>query len=223
MINQIEKKTLDRDALRGTKDLADHSVEKVKMPEVGDTSKSESTIDKENISKSVTDKSGSTAEKKTDLNNASTGNIRKKQRPVSISLIDKSELFKKVIDIALECEEMVKGKKQLSAKNKTLTETCKKLTEEKTSLVLLLKEKDEQISKLKTDIAHRDEAIGILKADKTESAQEYKNAIAAALKTYYLDFCELKEIGTTDDIGLAVIDVFDGVLKVLQKSGIVAR
>ena len=153
---------------------------------------------------------------------------KKEKRPTSISLTDKSELFGKIIEIALACETLVTDKKKINERNAILTERCKRLTEEKSALIQQLKEMEtrykaklDEISELKSDVARRDEAIGIIKADKTESAQEYKNALAASLKTLYTDFVEIKEIGTSDDVGLAVIEIFDGVLKVLEKNGII--
>ena len=153
---------------------------------------------------------------------------KKNRRPTTIYLTGKSELFKKIIDIALACEAQISEKKKLKEKNDLLMETCERLTEEKKSLDQQLKESEisykaklDEISELQTDVARRDEAIGIIKADKTESAQEYKNALAASLRPFYTDFVELKEMGTSDDVGLAVIEVFDGVLKVLEKNGIV--
>lgn len=152
---------------------------------------------------------------------------KKDKLPATITLKDKSELFKRIIDIALSCEALTTAKKKLKEKNALLEEKCRKLAEENNYYIQQLKEaeisykaKQAEISELKIDVAHRDEAIDIIKADKTESAQEYKNALSASLKPLYADFEELKEMGTSDDVGLAVIEVFEGVLKVLEKNGI---
>ena len=167
------------------------------------------------------------SEKKETPGNIDKKNRKKSKRPTSVSLSDKSELFTEIIDIAFACERLEKDKRKLIEKNAVLKETREKLTEENGLLNERLKEvttlyhaKLDEINELKTDIAQRNEVIDIVKADKSESAQEYKNALAAALKTYYTDFVELKEMGTSDDVGLAVIETFDEVIKVLEKNGI---
>lgn len=167
------------------------------------------------------------SEKKETPGNSDKKNRKKSKRPTSVFLSDKSELFTEIIDIAFACERLEKDKRKLIEKNAVLKETREKLTEENGLLNEKLKEvatlyqaKLDEINELKTDIAQRNEVIDIVKADKSESAQEYKNALAAALKTYYTDFVELKEMGTSDDVGLAVIETFDEVIKVLEKNGI---
>ena len=155
------------------------------------------------------------------------GSRKKVKRTSSILLEGKSELFKEIIDIALSCEKLETEAHQLKIMNDALKKNCEQLTKENAALMQRMEEKEalfeekiHEINELKMDIAQRNEVIDIVRTDKDESAQEYKNAIAAALKIYYTDFIELKEEGTTDDIGLAVIDTFENVIKVLNKNGI---
>lgn len=152
---------------------------------------------------------------------------KKIRRPSVIELKDKSDLFKQVIDVALTCEKITDDNKRLRTRNKELTEEKKKLQDEMTALGELLregqkvcKEKEAEILKLQQDVAHRDEVVDIIKADKSESAQEFKNALAAALRTFYVDYCELKEVSTLDEVGLAFVDTLDGIFKTLSKNGI---
>lgn len=178
--------------------------------------------------KAATDQQPSNPEKTDSTKTKADSTEAKEKRPNMISLKDKSELFKKIIDIAIACEALISDKKRLKEKNANLAKTCRSLIEDKNILIQQLKESEtrykaklDEISELKADVASRDEAIGIIKADKTESAQEYKNALAASLRSLYTDFTELKAMGTSDDVGLAVIEIFEGVLKVLEKNGII--
>lgn len=154
-------------------------------------------------------------------------NEKKDKRPSKIDLKDKSETFKKIIDIAILCEKVEEDRKKLKEKNKVLLETSKGLQEEKESLEgnlaaieLLCKKKQEEIDGLKAEVAHRNEVIDIVKADRTESAQEFKNALAASLKNVYVDFEELKSMEMSDDVGYAVVETLDSVFKILEKNGI---
>lgn len=152
---------------------------------------------------------------------------KKEKRPSRIDLKDKSELFKKIINIAISCEKVEEERKKLKEKNKVLLETNKGLQEDKESLEanlaateLLCKKKQEEIDGLKAEVAHRNEVIDIVKADRTESAQEFKNALAASLKNVYVDFEELKSMDMSDDVGYAVVETIDSVFKILEKNGI---
>lgn len=152
---------------------------------------------------------------------------KKEKRPTRIDLKEKSEIFKKIIDIAISYEKVEDDRKKLKEKNKTLLKLNKGLQEDKESLEenlvateLLCKEKQEEINGLKAEVAHRNEVIDIVKADRTESAQEFKNALAASLKNSYVDFEELKSMGMSDDVGYAIVETLDNVFKVLEKNGI---
>lgn len=152
---------------------------------------------------------------------------KKDKRPSIIELKDKSEMFKKIIDIAFVYEKVEEERKKLKEKNKALTEANIGLQEEKenltenlTALELLCKKKQEEIDQLQAEIVHRNEVIDIVKADKTESAQEFKNALAAALKNSFIDFDELKAMEMSDDVGEAVVETLDNVFKILEKNGI---
>lgn len=159
----------------------------------------------------------------------------------TISLIDRSDLFKQIIDIALACEKLETENKKLEAskkrssverkklkeENSQLSELCGKLKEEKKIFIQRLEEAEtihrselEKIKQLQADIAQRDEVIGIIKADKSESAQEYKNSLAASLKASYTDYVELRELGSQDDIALALTDTLENVFKTLEGRGI---
>lgn len=140
---------------------------------------------------------------------------------------DKSEQFKKIIDIALAYEKLDGEKNKLKEKNKVLCEANNELKEVNESLKgnleateLLCKKKQEEIDELKSDVVHRNEVIDIVKADKSESEQEFKNALAASLKTYLQDYKELKALDMSDDVGYAIIETLEGVFKVLDKNGI---
>lgn len=49
---------------------------------------------------------------------------------------------------------------------------------------------------------------------------EYKNALASSLKAFYTDYVELRELGTQDDIALALIDTFENVFRILESNGV---
>ncbi len=84
-------------------------------------------------------------------------------------------------------------------------------------------EKQSEIDKLKADVEHRNEVIDIVKADKTESSQEFKNALGASLKAFHTDFVELKGMEMSNDVGYAISDTLENVFKVLEKNGIVIK
>lgn len=165
-----------------------------------------------------------------------------------VSLEGRSQLFIEIIKIAESYDKLEKqidtlklkvknleernkelNKKQnnLASENSGLNSEIKRLSEDKRMLSQQLNEleidyktKLEEISQLQTDVANRNEAIDIVKANKNESEVEYKNALAAELKAFYVDFTELKEMGTTDEIANALIDTFEEVIKVLRKNDI---
>ena len=152
---------------------------------------------------------------------------KKDKRPSRIDLKDKSEQFKKIIDVALAYEKMEGEKNKLKEKSKALGDTNRELKEENESLKgnleateLLCKKKQQEINELKFDVAHRNEVIDIVKADKSESEQEFKNALAASLKTYMQDYMQLKALPMSDDVGYAIIETLESVFKVLDKNGI---
>ena len=189
--------------------------------------------EKEKKNDSVTEKTVSIqSDKKADA---------KDDEATTISLKDRSELFNRILDIALTCEKLESDNKKLESSKKRLTaerkklkeenselnDLCGKLKEERTALIQQLKEwetryqsKLEKIDQLQAEIAQRNEVITIVKADKDESAMEYKNALAASIKTSYTDFVELKGLGTKDDIALALIDTLENVFKTLDSNGI---
>ena len=159
----------------------------------------------------------------------------------TITLEDKSDLFKKIIDIALTCEKLESDnkklelnrkkqnteRKKLKEKNAELNELNEKLKEENKVLIQRLKEGEtlyqsslEKINQLQIELAQRNEVITIVKADKDESAMEYKNALASSLKAFYTDYVELRELGTQDDIALALIDTFENVFRILESNGV---
>ncbi len=146
---------------------------------------------------------------------------KEKKQLTSVSLKDRSEEFMTIIEAALKFEKISRERNNLKSKNKELSDDCKNL-----SKCLAEKEKEnekqaEEISHLKTDVEHRNEVIDIVKADKSEAAQEYKNALAASLKTYYEDYLELKEMEMSADVGEAMSVTLEGVFGLLEKNGIV--
>ena len=64
------------------------------------------------------------------------------------------------------------------------------------------------------------DSINIVKADKDESSQEFKNALAASLRICLQDFKELKDLEMSDAVGYAAIDTLENVFKILGKNGI---
>lgn len=145
---------------------------------------------------------------------------KKEKRPATISLKEKSEVFKRIVDIALEYEKADEERKSLRNKVKTLSEQGEILVEELNELKKQYEEKSSETEKLRVDVEHREEAIDIVKADKSRSELEYKVSLGMSLKQYYKDFLELKEIEMSDDVGYAVIDTMEAVFKVLNKNGI---
>lgn len=214
-------------------DVNEEKIEQIKPNQKKDLDNSAKEEIKE--TQNPTSKPGDAAEKEDDtLNNevkpvkGSTKEKEKKEkRPSRIDLKDKSEQFKKIIDIAIAYEKVEEEKKKLKEKNKTLTDLNKELQEDKESLKgnlaaieLLCKKKQEEIDGLKSEVAQRNEVIGIVKADKTESAQEFKNALAASLRSFYVDFEELKSMDMSEDVGYAIVETLDNVFKALDKNGI---
>ena len=152
---------------------------------------------------------------------------KKERRPALIELKDKSDAFKKIIDIALAYERLENERKKLKATIKIQGDKNAELEEERESLKrnletteLLCKKKQLDIERLQADIEHRNEVINIVKADKDESSQEFKNALAASLRICMQDFKELKELEMSDDVGYAAIDTLENVFKILGKNGI---
>ena len=78
-------------------------------------------------------------------------------------------------------------------------------------------------AKLKADVEHRNEVINIVKADKTESSQEFKNALGASLKTFFTDFTELKAMPMSEDVGYGMSETLDNVFRILEKNGITIK
>ena len=165
-----------------------------------------------------------------------------KEKNTTISLKDRSEEFITIIESALKYEEIFRERNSLKSKNKKLFEDCKKLSGDckklsgdykklsedykKLSKCLAEKEKEnkkqaDEITRLKTDVEHRNEVIDIVKADKSESSQEYKNALAASLRTYHGDYMELKKMEMSADVGEAMSVTLEGVFAMLEKNGIV--
>ena len=152
---------------------------------------------------------------------------KKERRPVLIELKDKSDTFKKIIDIALAYERLENERKKLKATIKIQGDKNAELEEERDCLKrnleateLLCQKKQLDIERLQADIEHRNEVINIVKADKDESSQEFKNALAASLRICMQDFKELKELEMSDDVGYAAIDTLENVFKILGKNGI---
>jgi len=199
-----------------------------KKPEGNSTASEETAIEKEADVKPVAKiKDESRMEQSS---SEKTPEDKKEKRPTSISLKDKSEQFKKIIDIALAFEKVEEEKKRLKKKNTELAEENAKAEEDKKQLQIVLEstkqaceEKQGEIDKLKADVEHRNEVIDIVKADKTESSQEFKNALGASLKTFHTDFVELKGMEMSNDVGYAISDTLENVFKVLEKNGIVIK
>lgn len=152
---------------------------------------------------------------------------KKERRPVLIELKDKSDAFKKIIDIALAYERLENERKKLKATIKIQGDENAELKEERDSLKrnleaieLLCQKKQSDIDKLQADIEHRNEVIKIVEADKVKSFQEFKNALAAALRMFKQDFEELKELDMSNEVGDALLETLERVFKVLDKNGI---
>lgn len=201
--NEQEKKPVDNGTVTTDKDA---NAEKGQEIETG---KPVARI-KEDVKQDIAS-SDATAEEKQD------------KRPASISLKDKSEQFKKIIDVALAFEKVEIERNRLKRKNKELTEEKAELKREIEEVTVKFAEKQEEIDKLKADVEHRNEVINIVKADKTESAQEFKNALGASLKSFHTDFEELKAMEMSNDVGLAIVDTLENVFKVLEKNGITIK
>lgn len=152
---------------------------------------------------------------------------KKEKRPSFIEIKDKSDVFKKIIDIALAYEKLENEQKELKKRIKLQSDEIAELKEERDSFKrnleateLLCQKKQLDIDNLRADIEHRNEVIDIVKADKVESSQEFKNALAASLRTFMQDFNELKGLDMNDDVGYAVIETLENVFKTLDKNGI---
>lgn len=159
--------------------------------------------------------------KKIEMNDKVLKEDEEKKHPGSISLKDRSEDFIAIIEAALNFERISRERNNLKSRNRELSKECKDLSKR---LVEKEKENDkqaEEISRLKMDVEHRNEVIDIVKADKSESDQEYKNALAASLRTYYGDYLELKKMEMSSDVGEAMLVTLEGVFALLEKNGIV--
>lgn len=211
------------------KKMEKYEKDSVKAEELDDVVKN--SAEKKTVKpKLTTDLKESDSERKVGSENESGSTGKKEKRLSTIELKDKSDLFKEIIDIALRCERLENDRKRLREKCNLLQVSYENLTEECGLLQQKLKAGESiqkaqmaEINELKTDVAHRNEVIDIVKADKNESALEFRNALAAKLKMYYSDFIELKEMGVSDDVCLAIIETFEGVIKVLERNGIVLR
>lgn len=191
---------------------------------------------KEKINESQTKNSGKDnkeqkTEKKDNVSGKEPEKPKKKKRPAAVSLKDKSELFKQIIDVALECEGLESKIKELESKNTVLEDQGKKLAEENKSLTREIKEGEEryqakidEVAHLNAVIAQKNEVINIVKADKNESSQEYKNALAASLRSHYVDYKELKELVSNDDeLGESLVEILNGIFGILEKNGIIIK
>ena len=152
-----------------------------------------------------------------------------------ICLDNRSDQFKAIIEFALKYENLeeeqriLKGKvkklsdnlKKISEDNKFLTETNKELSSNLEESKELCAERLEEINLLKMDIDDKNEVINIVRADRTESAQEYKNSLGAALKPFHGDYMELKALPMDADIGAAMSQTLDDVFRILNANGIV--
>lgn len=214
------------------------SKEKVKISvpsDVSDDKKKEPVISKvntDNVKEDKTDKENGSA-----FGPDSQEETTKKKIANTISLTNRSARFKRIMDIALEVEKLedeiaetrnkykeqaeiiisLKGRiDELTDKNRKLTDNLEKSRDE-------CSQKADEISHLKSELTNRNAAIEIIKADKSESDIEYKNSLGAALEIAYKDYVELKEMGTTDDVGLALIDTFDSIIKILENKGITIK
>ena len=148
-------------------------------------------------------------------------------RPLSIDLYGKSEQFKKIIDVALAYEEVEQMTAKLRKENAELTRMVRKLKEENELLeenskaLMVVNQKNEtEIQRLTQELKNCDLHIDVLKSDKIESSKEFKNALAASLKIYYEDFKELKSEKMDKEIGQAIVETFDEVIRILGKNGI---
>lgn len=166
-------------------------------------------------------------DKKADKIPLSESEEKKDRRPVSIELKGRSDAFKKIIDIALAYEKLENDQKKLkeiirlqNGENSELKEEIDNLKRNLEETEVICQQRQNAIEKLQADIKHRNEVIDIVKADKDESSQEFKNALAASLRIYRQDFTELKELDMSNDVGFAVIDILESVFKTLGKNGI---
>lgn len=145
---------------------------------------------------------------------------KKKKRPASISLTDKSEQFKKIIDIALEYGKMESENKNLKNKNEILEGELTSLKDSLKEVEQANNQHVEEINQLKDELSHRNEVISIVKADNSKSFEEFKNSLSAELKVYFSDYKELKKMEMSDDVGLALQDTLEGIFKKLISKGI---
>lgn len=160
----------------------------------------------------------------------------------SISLENKSDQFKAIIEFALKYEKLEEEQKKLKTRINKLTEKCKnleaerkKVLEDNKKLTATCKDLNtsldksealcairlDEINKLKSEVEHRNEVIDIVRADRTESAQEYKNSLVAALKPCHNDYIGLKDQEMNDDVGAGMSDILEDIFKILKANGIV--
>ena len=160
----------------------------------------------------------------------------------SISLNNKSDQFKAIVEFALKFEKLEEEQKKLKNRvnkltekcktleadckkkleeNKKLTDTCKDLNASLDKSEALCAKRLEEINKLHSEIEHRNEVINVQRADRTESAQEYKNSLVAALKPFHNDYIQMKAMPMDLNIGEGMIETLERVFETLGEKGIV--
>lgn len=154
-----------------------------------------------------------------------------------ICLDNRSNQFKAIIEFALKYENLEEERrklksqlkklsdnfKKISEENKFLTETNKELSANLEESKELCAERLEEINLLKMEIDDKNEVINIVRADRTESAQEYKNSLGAALKTFHNDYMDMKDSPMNNDIGTGMSYMLGEVFRILDANGIVLK
>lgn len=154
-----------------------------------------------------------------------------------ICLDNRSDQFKAIIEFALKYENLEEERRQLNSKVKKLSDNFKKISEENKFLTEtnkelsanleeskeLCAERLEEINSLKMEIDDKNEVINIVRADRTESAQEYKNSLGAALKTFHNDYMDMKDSPMNNDIGTGMSYMLGEVFRILDANGIVLK
>lgn len=154
-----------------------------------------------------------------------------------ICLDNRSDQFKAIIEFALKYENLEEERRKLksqlkklsdnfkkvSEENKLLTETNKELSAHLEESKELCAERLEEINSLKMEIDDKNEVINIVRADRTESAQEYKNSLGAALRSFYIDYMGMKNYPMNEDVSVGLAQTLEGVFSVLNSKGIVIK
>jgi len=138
-----------------------------------------------------------------------------------------SRIKKANIDVSKEFSQLKLGRKVLEEKYSRLETSNELLASEKKHLQFELNNYKEEIASkgkenifLKEEIEKQKSVLSIYSSDKQNSLNEQRNAIAATLKTHYLNYKDAIEMDMTLELGENLKYLVGDVFKTLAKAGV---